>query len=121
LKENLVHIQNKIVQLDRVGRFNQLINAFGNIPAIYEGVKNKIFKKEDVEHIAAIRWGICTKCNLFDTKGTHCAVPGTQPCCSDCGCILTLKVRSLSAHCPKNKWASFMSKELETELNNSLK
>jgi|TARA_B100000073_G_C23243440_1_gene375130 hypothetical protein len=104
-----------------MGRFNKLINAFGNLDKIYEGIKNKVFVKEDVEQIASIRWNICTSCDFFDTKGTHCAVPGSQPCCADCGCILNLKVRSLSAHCPKNKWAAFMSKDMEEELKNNIK
>ena len=104
-----------------MGRFNKLINAFGNLDLIYEGIKNKVFVKDDVEQIAKIRWDICTSCNLFDTKGTHCVVPGTQPCCKDCGCILTLKVRSLSAYCPKNKWAAFMPKEMEEQLKNNIK
>ena len=91
------------------------------MPAIYEGIKNKVFKKEDVEHIASIRWSICQEYSLFDIKGNDCLIPGTQPCCSDCGCNLSLKVRSLSQGCPQNKWAAFMGKEIEEQLNNSLK
>ena len=104
-----------------MGRFNNLINAFGNIDKIYEGIKNKVFVKEDVEQIARIRWDICSNCNLFDTKGIFCVVPGSQPCCADCGCILNLKVRSMSASCPKGKWAAFMDKEMEQQLKNNIK
>ena len=104
-----------------MGRFNNLINAFGNLDKIYEGIKNKVFVKEDVEQIASIRWDICTNCNLFDTKGTYCVVPGSQPCCADCGYILNLKVRSMSASCPKGKWAAFMDKEMEKTLKENLK
>ena len=104
-----------------MGRINKLINAFGNLDLIYEGIKNRVFVKDDVEQIAKIRWDICTNCDLFDTTGAYCAVPGTQPCCADCGCILNLKVRSLSAHCPKNKWAAFMSEDTEKELKNNIK
>ena len=104
-----------------MGRFNNLINAFGNLDKIYEGIKNKVFVKEDVEQIASIRWDICTNCNLFDTKGTYCVVPGSQPCWADCGCILNLKVRSMSASCPKGKWAAFMDKEMEETLKENLK
>ena len=103
-----------------MGRLNNLINAFGNLDKIYEGIKNKVFVKEDVEQIANIRWNICTNCDFFDTKGTHCAVPGTQPCCADCGCILNLKVRSLSSSCPKGKWAAFMDEEMEENLMKNL-
>ena len=64
LKGNLDQPKNKIVQLDKLRRINQLINAFGNMPAIYEGIRNRIFKKEDIEEIAAIRWSICIKQKL---------------------------------------------------------
>ena len=101
-------------------RLNKLINAFGNLPAIAEGIKNKVFTKDDVEDIAWKRWEICTKCELFDDKGTYCAMPGTAPCCADCGCILNLKVRSLSSSCPKGKWAAFMDDEMEEELSKSI-
>ena len=104
-----------------MGRFNNLINAFGNLDKIYEGIKYKVFVKEYVEQIASIRLDICTNCNLFDTKGTYCVVPGSQPCCADCGCILNLKVRSMSASCPKGKWAAFMDKEMEKTLKENLK
>ena len=60
-----------------MGRFNNLINAFGNLDKIYEGIKNKVFVKDDIEQIASIRWNICKTCELFDTKGTHCVVPGS--------------------------------------------
>tara|TARA_Y100001938_G_C8073116_1_gene424352 strand:- start:115 stop:432 length:318 start_codon:yes stop_codon:yes gene_type:complete len=103
-----------------MNRINKLINAFGNLPAIAEGIKNRIFTKDDVEDIAWKRWKICSTCAHFDTVGTGCAVPGTAPCCDDCGCILTLKVRSLSSSCPKGKWAAFMSEEDEEKLKNSL-
>ena len=52
--------------------------------------------------------------------GHSCAVPGTAPCCSSCGCILNLKVRSMSASCPDGKWAAFMSKEDEDKFKDSL-
>ena len=42
-------------------RLNKLIGAFGNLPAIAEGIKNRIFTSEDVEEIAWRRWEICTK------------------------------------------------------------
>jgi|TARA_R100001443_G_C3347524_1_gene175990 hypothetical protein len=104
-----------------VNRFNKLINAFGNLDLIYEGIKNKVFTNEEVEEIARIRYGICTQCEYFDNVGTHCAVPGMQPCCSDCGCSLPLKTRSMSAGCPKNKWSPFIPKEMEETLKENLK
>ena len=49
-----------------MGRFNKLIGAFGNMPQILEGIKNRVFSKEDVEEVAAERWRICDKCQYVD-------------------------------------------------------
>ena len=103
-----------------MGRFNKLIGAFGNMSSILEGIKNRIFTNEDVEEIAKIRWNICEKCHNFDTIGTSCTIPGTAPCCKDCGCILNLKVRALSAKCPIDKWSAFMDEDAEKQLKDSL-
>jgi len=43
---------------------------------------------------------ICEKCPLLDNTGFNCLVPGTNPCCSECGCSLSLKLRSLESSCP---------------------
>ena len=99
-----------------MNRVNRLIEAFGNMPAIYEGIKNRIFKKEDVEQIAAIRWSICQKCDHLDTTGKKCTLPGTQPCCSLCGCAMANKTRSLISSCPDGKWAKFLNTEEEAKI-----
>jgi len=94
-------------------KFNQILGAFGNLSQIMEGVKNKIFKKEDVEQIADIRWMECLQCEALDEKGSNCAVPNTQPCCSDCGCSLGLKLRALSSSCPRKKWNAVVDRSSE--------
>ena len=101
-------------------RINKLLAAFGNLDKIAEGIKNKIFKNEDVEAIAKMRWQECKSCPLLDEKGTSCAVNGTQPCCADCGCSISLKIRAMSADCPKGRWKAVMSPELENKLNNQV-
>lgn len=95
----------------------KLINAFKNIDQVVEGVKNSIFKTEHVELIANERWKICKGCDLLDENGKDCAAPGTQPCCSDCGCSLGFKLRALSAACPQNKWGAVMTEDEEDKLN----
>ena len=87
---------------------------------ILEGIKNKIFKKEDVELIANERLDICKKCPHIDLKGDQCYVKGTQPCCSLCGCDLSLKTRALSAECDDKRWNAVLSEEEEDKLNESL-
>jgi hypothetical protein len=97
-------------------RLNKLLGALGNLDKIAEGIKNKIFKKADVEAVAKLRWMECKVCPLLDNEGSSCAVPRTKPCCSDCGCSISLKIRSMSSDCPKGRWDSIMTPEMEHEL-----
>lgn len=46
-------------------------------------------------------------------------MPGTQPCCSICGCKLAYKTRSLSSSCPHPdgpKWKATMTEQEQDEL-----
>ena len=94
-------------------RINKLLSAFKNVDKIFEGVKNKTFKKDHIEAVATLRNEICINCNFYDDAGTNCAVPKTQPCCSDCGCSLEFKLRSLSSECPKGHWSMITTEEEE--------
>ncbi len=101
-----------------------IIQIWKNKGQIVEGITNSIFKKEDVEEIAEYRMEICKKCQLYDTQGSGCMVPGTQPCCNEkaggCGCSLVFKTRSLSSDCPLNKWKAILSEDEENKLNEKL-
>jgi len=94
-------------------KFVKLISAFGNMDKIYEGIKNKVFKREHVEAAATLRWEKCKTCKHLDKEGKQCEVPGTQPCCAECGCSLAIKLRSLSSECPIGKWNALMTEEAE--------
>ena len=91
---------------------------------ILEGVKNNIFKKEDVEEIAKTRMNICFFCDLYTESGAGCMVAGTSPCCNQelggCGCSLTFKTRSLSSECPKGHWKAELSQDEEDMINQKL-
>ena len=101
-------------------RINKLLGALGNLDKIAEGIKNKIFKRDDVEAVAKMRWLECSVCPLLDREGSSCAVNGTQPCCSDCGCSIGLKIREMSADCPKGRWKAIMPEEMENELKKQI-
>ena len=88
-------------------------DAFKNINQITEGIKNNVFKKEHIEAVATERFQTCISCSLYDAKGNDCLAPGTQPCCSDCGCSLAFKVRSLSSECPKGYWNAYTTEKQE--------
>ena len=94
-----------------------------NRSKIYEGIKNSIFKDEDVELIAADRMKICNESVHIDHSGSQCDVPGTQPCCSKCGCCLKFKVRSLSSGCGDERyprWNAVISQTEEDDLKQSI-
>jgi hypothetical protein len=103
---------------------NNILVVWKNKGQIIEGIKNSVFKKDDVEQIADYRMGICLRCELFDDKGEGCMVPGTQPCCNrdkgGCGCSLEFKTRALSSSCPKDHWTAVISEQEEDLLKQKL-
>lgn len=89
-----------------------------NRKQIIEGITNSIIRDQVVEDISKLRLDICNNCDL---KGDNCAVPGTAPCCNECGCSLAFKTRSLSSECPHPdgaKWKAIVSEEEEDKLDN---
>jgi hypothetical protein len=98
-----------------------LIQIWKEKNKIAEGIKNNIFKSTHVEQIAFFRNEICKSCEFIDHAGSKCAVPGTQPCCAECGCSLTFKTRSLASECPKGFWKAELTEKEEQELLKNLK
>jgi hypothetical protein len=87
-----------------------------NRKAIYEGIKNSIIRDEFVEDVAKKRMAICIECPEIDLDGSKCEMPGTQPCCGNCGCSLGFKTRALSAECPLEEWPALMTEKEEDQL-----
>ena len=87
---------------------------------ILEGIKNSVFKQEHIEEIALQRDAICQSCDLIDRSGDKCFMPGTQPCCSVCGCSLQFLQRSLSSKCEAGKWDAVLSEEESDALHNHI-
>ena len=83
---------------------------------ILEGMFNYYFTRKKIEKIASYRNDICSTCPLIDLKGDSCEMPGTQPCCSDCGCSLKYKTYSMSSECPQGNWFAVMSEEEEDDI-----
>lgn len=94
-----------------------LIEIWRNRKQIMEGIKNSVIRDEFVETIAEHRNDICNSCEHIDTKGKECAVKGTQPCCSLCGCSLKFKTRALSTECPDGRWFALISEDDEDKLD----
>jgi hypothetical protein len=93
----------------------KLTQIWKNKSQILEGITNALIRDKYVEEVAAIRNSICDDCEL---KGNKCMVPGTGPCCNDCGCSLGFKTRSLSSSCPLGKWKALLTEDEEDELDN---
>ena len=94
-----------------------LTKIWKNRKQIMEGIKNSVIRDEFVESIAEHRNEICNSCEHIDLKGKECAVPGTQPCCSLCGCSLKFKTRALSTECPDGRWFALITEEDEDKLD----
>lgn len=100
-----------------------LKKVWNNRKKIFEGLANKMFKSEHVEAIAKERMTICEACPLIDREGSKCVMPGTAPCCGECGCKLSLKTRSLSSDCPHPdgpKWEAILDQAEEDKLYNDI-
>jgi hypothetical protein len=97
-----------------------LIEIWKQKGKIAEGVANAIFKKEHVEEIAEKRRKTCESCAYIDREGKSCALIGTQPCCSLCGCSLGLKTRSLSSSCDKEYWTAIVNQDEEDLIKENL-
>ncbi len=62
---------------------NVLNLIWQNRSQIFEGIKNSVIRGETVEEISRVRQDICDE---WPSKGKKCAVKGTAPGCSWCGC-----------------------------------
>jgi hypothetical protein len=96
---------------------NTITKIWKNRKEIMEGIRNAMIRDEFVEMVAKLRSDVCDACDLKDTKGKSCAVKGTAPCCSSCGCSLAFKTRSLSSECPEGKWYAVITEEDEDQLD----
>lgn len=89
-----------------------LSKIWKNKSLIWDGLLNKIFKKDKVEVVYKQRLNICKGCDLIDIKGDLCEVRGTNPCCGECGCSLSLKLRSLDSICPHPEGAKWKEENI---------
>lgn len=97
-----------------------ILKVWKNKGKILEGIKNRLFTTDDIREVAEHRLEVCNKCPHLDTEGSNCYVPGTQPCCSLCGCSMGLKAYAMSAECDDGRWQAVMTEEQEDELNEQL-
>lgn len=78
--------------------------------AIISGFTNYVFPNKEIEVLALQRAAICAACPFaVETRlkqllpdDTIKEIDGLK--CSDCGCILSAKVRQMFDSCPQKKW-----------------
>ena len=77
---------------------------------IISGFTNLAFPNEEVEKIAIARAEVCARCPFAVKTGLYSVVKDSRTVtiqgmkCSECGCNLSAKVRSISDTCPVGKW-----------------
>lgn len=82
---------------------------------LFEGIKNAVFVKEEVEKIAAERIVFCKACEHYSP---NVLAAGGGPFvrkdafCVDCGCNMYLKTRAMSAFCPLGSGVSHFPNEV---------
>lgn len=97
------------------------MEIFKNRSAIWQGLRNNLIKQDHIEALYQERKEICNDCPFMKEKGSLlCTMPGTEPCCPECGCSLAIKLRSPDATCPKNFWSAVMTNQEANLLNTNL-
>ena len=117
-----------------------LPDIWKNKSSILEGIKNRAFKKEDIEKLAEYRYSKCNTC-IWNSKHykqyedvpevireikdrdwiESCIQPNNEKCLY-CTCNVSLtdsiKLRSLSANCPlpEPAWEAIVEAELQDEI-----
>ncbi len=86
------------------------------LTSILSGWKNFIFPTPEIEELAKVRAEICSQCEYSDMEYPFKAfipekVKNKEPLpiikgagCTQCGCPLSSKLRSVKEKCPKDKW-----------------
>ena len=106
-----------------MGLSKNLILLWKKKDKIFEGIRNAVFRKEDVEEIAEERLKICrsNKCGFHDPLGeSEAAMMKGEESCASCGCKLSWKTRALSDACPEGFWEAVVSEVEEAGLKEGL-
>jgi len=120
--------------------FKILPDIWKNKTSIMEGIKNKTFKKQDIEELAEYRHSICNSCIwnskhykiledvpevIKEIKGEEWVmdiIQSNDEKCLHCSCNVSfdnsIKIRSLSANCPlpEPAWEAIVESELQDEI-----
>ncbi len=76
---------------------NILTDLLQKAHEIKDGYTNLLFKKEEIEAMAAKRGSICAGCGELNRAGFYLY-------CDLCGCYVPAKLRSPESECKAGKW-----------------
>jgi predicted Zn-ribbon and HTH transcriptional regulator len=81
-----------------------------SLAKIYEGWKNHLIPAEDqkelIKEVSQTRMDICNACDLQSSNRKNYLTVRPDVHCTDCGCTLITKTKSLASSCPKLKWTA---------------
>jgi hypothetical protein len=79
-----------------------------SLSKIYEGWKNHLIPDKDMEElikeVSQVRMDICNLCDLSSINKENYFSIRPDVHCTDCGCTLIAKTKSMASSCPKDKW-----------------
>jgi len=103
----LVSLLERLITKSKIPRKDKPPIVLANIVS---GFKNLAFPNKEVEEMAMKRAAICAQCPSAQKTGIYSVVVDNRTTniqgmkCTDCGCNLSAKVRSLHDYCPQGKW-----------------
>lgn len=94
---------------------------FDKVKEIIEGWRNHLIPPKDlkelIEEVSEKRLAICKPCEFNSTKNKI----KVWSKCTDCGCPLIQKSKSLQSKCPKDKWEALTTKKEAQYIKNGKK
>lgn len=79
-----------------------------SLAKIYEGWKNHLIPAEHeaelIKEVSTSRLEICNACEFHSSNKKDYKTLRPDAHCTDCGCTLAAKTKSLASSCPKLKW-----------------
>lgn len=79
-----------------------------DLAKVYEGWKNHLIPAEHeaalIKEVSDYRMSICNGCEFHSSNKKEYKTLRPDAHCTDCGCTLAAKTKSLTSSCPKLKW-----------------
>lgn len=94
-----------------------------NLKHILEGWRNDLIPPENlkdvIKEVSNERLDICRECPMYSEnrkKDPNFSTLRTDIHCTNCGCPLKKKTKSLASKCPLDKWQAYVTSEEQEKL-----